>query len=46
MVEYRHWSGGRQLSVKSFHEARALLDAIYASGRLHLPFEGLLLFGY
>jgi hypothetical protein len=46
MIEYRHMSGGRQIAVKSFEEARELLDAVFASGRLQLPFEGVLLFGY
>jgi hypothetical protein len=46
MADYRHMSGGRQVSVASFAEARAILDAVYASGRLRLPFDGVLLFGY
>jgi hypothetical protein len=46
MTEYRHLSGGRRMSVRSFQEARDQVDAIYASGQLRLPFEGLLLFGY
>ena len=46
MIEYRHMSAGRQVSVHSFEEARELLDAVFASGRLKLPFEGVLLFGY
>ncbi|MBV9870926.1 MAG: hypothetical protein JO214_09930, partial [Frankiaceae bacterium] len=46
MTEYRHLSKGKQQYVKSFHEAREQLDAIYASGQLVLPFQGLLLFGY
>ena len=46
MIEYRHMSGGKQVAVKSFDEARELLDAVFASGRLQLPFEGVLLFGY
>jgi hypothetical protein len=46
MLEYRHMSGGKEMSVKSFREARDQLDAIYASGQLKLPFDGLLLFGY
>lgn len=46
MIEYRHQSGGRPTAARSFHEAREQLDAIYASGQLRLPFEGLLLFGY
>src|SRR5262249_23248076 len=46
MADYRHMSGGREVSVASFAEARAILDAVYASGRLRLPFDGVLLFGY
>lgn len=44
--EYRHQSRGKDVRVQSFHEAKAILDAVYASGRLVLPFEGVLLFGY
>ena len=46
MLEYRHQSSGKTARVKSFDEAREQMDAIYASGRLSLPFDGLLLFGY
>jgi hypothetical protein len=46
MQEYRHQSGGHQVAVESYREAKDQLDAIYASGRLALPFERLLLFGY
>jgi hypothetical protein len=46
MQEYRHQSGGRPIAVESYREAKDQLDAIYASGRLRLPFEGVLLFGY
>lgn len=46
MNEYHHMSGGRPVVVRSFDEARELLDAVFASGRLQLPFEGVLLFGY
>jgi len=46
MPEYRHQSGGRGITVESYRDARDQLDAIYASGRLKLPFDGLLLFGY
>lgn len=42
MSEYRY-SGG---TAKSYRDARDLLHAIYGSGRLELPFEGVLLFGY
>jgi hypothetical protein len=46
MQEYRHMSGTKVTKVESYREAKDQLDAIYASGRLKLPFEGVLLFGY
>lgn len=46
MIEYRHRSGGKTIKTRSYKEARDLLDAVYASGRLGLPFEGVLLVGY
>jgi hypothetical protein len=33
------------MRVASYDEAHNQLDAIYASGRLNLPFEGVLLLG-
>lgn len=46
MIEYRHKSSGNEVVVHSFEEAKALIEAIYSSGRLGLPFQGLLLIGY
>jgi hypothetical protein len=46
MREYHHLSGGKPMTVLSYRDARDQLDAIYASGRLQLPFGGVLLFGY
>jgi hypothetical protein len=46
MQEYKHNQNGKVVTVQSYREARAQLDAIYASGRLRLPFDGVLLFGY
>jgi hypothetical protein len=46
MADYRRMSSGREVSEADFQYSLALLDAIYASGRLKLPFEGVLLFGY
>lgn len=46
MLEYRHLNKGKTQRVKSYDDARDQLDAIYTSGRLKLPFDGLLLFGY
>lgn len=46
MQKYRHQSGGKPIVVESYRDAKALLDAVFASGRLQLPFDGVLLFGY
>ena len=46
MEEYRHLSGGKPISVSSYRDSKDQLDAIFASGRLKLPFDGVLLFGY
>lgn len=43
---YRAQSGGRPIAVPAYREARDLLTAIYASQRLALPFDGVLLVGY
>lgn len=44
--QYRFTSGGRPQTVHSYADATKLLDAVYASGRLALPFEGVMVFGY
>lgn len=46
MRSYRHQSSGRPIIVSSYRDSKDQLDALYASGRLWLPFEGVLLFGY
>jgi len=46
MSEYRHQSSGRPTLVRNYKETVDLLDAVYASGRLQFPFEGILLVGY
>lgn len=46
MLEYRHLSKSKPQRIESYREVRNQLDAVYASGRLSLPFEGVLLFGY
>lgn len=46
MNEYRHQNAGKPVVVRSYRDSRDQLDAIYASERLCLPFEGVLLFGY
>lgn len=43
---YRHHSGARLVEVRSYDDFKDQMDAIYASGRLQLPFDGVLLFGY
>ena len=43
---YRFQSGGKTQIVHGFDEAANLLDALYASRRVQLSFEGVLLFGY
>ena len=44
--EYHHKSGGKDVIVHSYRDTRNLIDAIYASNRLQLPLEGILLVGY
>lgn len=46
MLEYRHKNREKDALVASYEEAQDVLDAVYASGRLSLPFDGVLLFGY
>ncbi len=46
MHVFRYRSGARTVEVPSFDDALRQIDAIYASGRLDMPFKGLLLFGY
>ena len=46
MQEYHYKSGGREMVTHSYRDSKALIDALYASGRLKLPFDGVLLFGY
>lgn len=46
-VVYRiNMTSGRKTQVAAYREARDMLEAIYASRRLPLPFEGVLLVGY
>ncbi len=44
--EYYHMSGGKEVIVRSYDDTKKPLDAIYASARLQLPLEGILLVGY
>lgn len=46
MQEYRHRQSGKMVTVQSYRDSKDQLDAIYASQRLRLPFDGVLLFGY
>ena len=46
LQEYRYMSGKKRLKSLDYRDARNQLDAIYASGRLQFPFDGILLFGY
>jgi hypothetical protein len=45
-VEYRYKSGGRIAKEPSYTKTYSVVEAIYGSPRLKLPFEGLLLIGY
>jgi hypothetical protein len=45
-VRYRTKSGERAFAIHAYEKTRNQLDAIYASQRLKLPFEGVLLIGY
>lgn len=45
-IQYRFASGRRQIVNHSYEEGRKLLDAIWSSERLELPFKGMLLVGY
>jgi hypothetical protein len=43
VLEYRYSEKG---FTQSYRDTKERLDAVYASGRLRLPFEGVLRFGY
>jgi hypothetical protein len=45
-VRYRTTSGQRELVIHAYQNTRNQLEAIYASQRLKLPFEGVLFIGY
>ena len=45
-VEYRYQSGTRTTREPSYAKTYSVVEAIYGSPRLALPFEGLLLVGY
>ena len=46
MQEYRYRSRGKLMHYGSYRDTTSTLDAVYASGRMRLPFEGVLVFGY
>ena len=43
---YKYRTKGKASTSRDYREARAELDALFASRRLQLPFEGVLLLGY
>jgi hypothetical protein len=45
-VRYRTTSGGQEHAIRAYDRTRGQLEAIYASQRLKLPFEGVQLIGY
>lgn len=45
-LEYHFKAGKRAAVGRDYEQARNLLDAIYASQRLKLPLQGILLIGY
>jgi hypothetical protein len=45
-IEYRYKSGARTAKEPSYGKTYSVVEAIYGSPRLQLPFEGLLLIGY
>jgi hypothetical protein len=45
-VEYRYTSKGKVMKEQSYTKTYSVVEAIYGSPRLSLPFEGLLLVGY
>jgi hypothetical protein len=45
-IRYRTTSGSREHAIPAYDKTRSQLSAIYASQRLRLPFEGVLLVGY
>jgi hypothetical protein len=44
--QYTYNSGGHVIHQNDFERTRDMLDSVYASGRLVLPFKGVLLFGW
>src|SRR5215218_802151 len=44
--EYRYKTGGKVAKEPSYTKTYSVVEAVYGSPRLNLPFEGLLLIGY
>lgn len=44
--EYRYKSSGKLVKERSYAKTYSVIEAIYGSERLQLPFQGLLLIGY
>jgi hypothetical protein len=45
-LQYRYKSGGKIMTNRAYDDGVGILEAIWSSARLRLPFEGLLLVGY
>jgi hypothetical protein len=45
-IEYRYSSGKRTAKEPSYSKTYSVVEAVYGSPRLNLPFEALLLIGY
>jgi hypothetical protein len=46
LIEYRFKSGNKTIGSPDYRKTISLLDAIYASDRLRLPLDGVLIVGY
>jgi hypothetical protein len=46
LIEYRHKSGAKAVVSPDYRKTVSVLDAIYASNRLRLPLDGVLVLGY
>lgn len=46
LIEYRFKSGGKSIASPDYRKTLSVLDAVYASDRLRLPLDGVLIIGY
>jgi len=46
LIEYRFKSSGKMIASPDYRKTISVLDAIYASDRLRLPLDGVLIIGY